>query len=224
MKMQPLQDFLNLLFPKICATCDRPLSSVEKHLCLHCHQELPYITDMEEQSAKLAGRVPFSGMISLLKFKPQGMVKKLLHEIKYKNNTDLAFHLGGMLGSKFKSELEALDLDFIVPVPLHISKLKKRGYNQSSEIGKGLSAELNIPLEENFLKRTGNSETQTKKSRQERWQNVSSIFESNSEISLEGKHYLILDDVFTTGATLEACGQEIIQRGGRVSFATVASA
>lgn len=224
MKTQPLQDFLNLLFPRLCVNCSRPLSSVEKHLCLHCAHDMPVIIDQQEVIEKLAGRIPFVSVVSLLKFKPKGMTQKLLHELKYRSNTEVGEYLGNLLATRFEEKLRSLNIDMVVPVPLHSSKRRKRGYNQSSFIARGIGDKLAIPVNEKVIKRLRNSSTQTRKSRQQRWLNVSEIFAVVKESDVEGKHVLIVDDVFTTGATLEACGQKIIEAGGRVSFATIASA
>lgn len=224
MKMQPFKDFLNLLFPRVCVVCDRPLNRVEQHLCLHCEQELPLVLDHQEQQAKLAGRLPFEAIYSLLKFKPKGMVQKLLHEIKYHNNKELAEMLGRRLTHEYYDDLVQLNLDYIIPVPLHPSKLRKRGYNQSAYIASGISDKLGVPSHEGLVLRTRKSETQTLKTRSERWQNVSEIFALASSEKVDGLTVLIVDDVFTTGATLEACGQQFINGGATVAFATLASA
>jgi len=224
MKMQLFQDFLNLLFPRVCAACSRPLNRVEQQLCLHCEQELPLIIDHQEQQAKLAGRLPFKAIYSLLKFKPKGMVQKLLHEIKYQNNKELAEMMGRRLANEYFDDLVQLNLDLIIPVPLHPSKLRKRGYNQSTYISNGISEKLEIPSREGIIIRTQKSETQTRKTRSERWQNVSQIFTLADNAKVDGLKVLIVDDVFTTGATLEACGQQFVDGGATVAFATLASA
>lgn len=159
----------------------------------------------------LWGRIPFERAFSFLFFNQRGITQKLLHELKYKGNEELAVFLGSTYGKKISKTAESHKIDAIVAVPLHISKLRKRGYNQSLAFANGISEQLGIENLSEFLIRTKATETQTKKNRPERWENVSSIFSVIEPRKFENRHVLLVDDVITTGATIESCANEIIR-------------
>ena len=190
-----------------------------------CSQALPYYNDAEELNNKFAGRLLFYHVSSLLKFTSSGIVQQLLHEIKYRRNPELAIFMGKEMGKPVKPFFAESPIDMIIPVPLHPSKQRIRGYNQSEKLADGLGEIILVPVVPSVLTRIQKSETQTKKSREERWKNVADIFKVVDAKAIKDKHILLIDDVITTGATAEACGQSLLAAGaGQLSFAFMASA
>lgn len=214
--VRPLTDIANLLFPKVCPGCQRPLLKSENELCIHCQTGLPVRLHLTsgELIQRFYGRVLLTEAHTFLSFSRNGLAQRILHEIKYGGNRELAIEMGRLFGEKC-SELELYkSIDVIVPVPLHDSKLRLRGFNQSELIAKGLGEKLGVPVETKAVTRLVKTSTQTKKSRTERWKNVERIFET-SQSALSGKHVLVVDDVITTGATLESCVQSILDAGAK---------
>lgn len=171
------------------------------------------------------GRLAFEHATSFLYFKKGGKVQRLMHQFKYKGHKEIGIEAGKWFGHELKRSPYFQDLDLIIPVPLHPKKLRKRGYNQSDYLAKGLSIGLGVSMDADTLVRTSYSSTQTRKSRYERWENVSRIFQLKQPSRVYGKHILLVDDVITTGATLEACGQIVgKEKGTRLSLASLALA
>lgn len=171
------------------------------------------------------GLLPIEDIFAFLKFTKGGKVQKIMEKLKYENCPEIGALLGQWYGAELKEAGILNRFDLIVPVPLHSSKLKKRGYNQSDFFAKGLSHALDVPWDGKVLVRKIKSETQTKKSRAERFKNVSGIFELASRESVIGKRLLLVDDVITTGATLFASAQPLINGGcSNISLATLAVA
>ncbi len=221
-----LQDFFRLIFPQVCAGCSRPLVKVEKSICLHCLSKLPTRLNFkrEELKQRFYGRIQLEEAYGFLLFKNKGLTQKLLHSIKYKGNKELAVKMGCLFGASCKERSLFSSVDVIVPIPLHISKLRFRGFNQSALIAQGLASELGVEMNDTAIIRKTKTTTQTKKSRTERWLNVDNSFEVVSN-RLTNKHVLIVDDVITTGATLESCGQSILNSGAqKLSVACLALA
>ena len=156
-------------------------------------------------------------------FSKKSRVQRLLHHLKYKGVKEVGFVVGKLFGYELKESIYFKNIDFIVPVPLHENKLKKRGYNQSEWIAIGLAEAMNVPININSLYRKQDSQTQTKKSRYKRWENVGDIFWV-SDNELNGKRVLLVDDVVTTGATIEACAQVLLQQNCKILVATIAYA
>lgn len=226
--MNIINDLLNLIYPQICILCCRPLAKNEQHICLHCILRLPktrYWNDKENKAASLFwGRIKTEWVIPFLHYIKKGEVKKLIHEIKYYNNKDLGIYLGHLFGLELINH-PISKADIILPIPIHRKKLFIRGYNQSDLIAEGLSKVLNIPIEKEILIRTKHTESQTQKSRYDRWLNVQDNFKINSPVNIEDKHIILVDDVLTTGATLESCGNELIKYTNcKISFLTLAVA
>ena len=219
-----LQDFVDLVFPNCCPGCDQPLVSGEVHLCTNCEFDLPVYGANEDILQNFAGRLKLVEARAFLKFYHGGLAQKLLHGIKYNGDQELGEHLGKMFMQHISRESTYAKVEVIVPVPLHKSKLRVRGYNQSEVLARGMADVLGVNIDVDSVIRIKKSETQTKKDRAERWQNVSGIFEVTND-SLQGKHVLLIDDVITTGATLEACGQTILAAGApSLSVAALAAA
>lgn len=213
-----------ILFPELCINCQQSLKANQKFICLSCSLHLPYENNSHLNSI-FWGRVDIAHSITLLEFKKGNITQKLLHQIKYKGKRKLAKHLGEKLGNKINSEEWCNDIDFIIPIPLHPKKEQKRGYNQAFEIAKGIAEKINIPIENNVLKRVSHNITQTSKSKFERWENVKRIFEVKYPEKIKGKHILVIDDAITTGATLESALRSLKEIPNcTVSIATLAIA
>ena len=207
-----LHDFVDLVFPNCCPGCEQPLASGEEHLCTSCELDLPVFPANENILQIFAGRLKLAEARAFLKFYNDGIAQQLLHYIKYKGDQNLGAHLGNMFMRHLEEDVVFAQVDVIVPVPLHVSKLRARGYNQSEVLASGMAAILDVDVDTTSVTRLKKSATQTRKNRAERWQNVSGIFAVTND-NLEGKHVLLVDDVITTGATLEACGEVIIASG-----------
>ena len=227
--MSLINDFLSLIYPRHCESCDNSLFKHESYLCNYCRVSLPksdYHKHTDHALSKvLAGRIPYMDAMSLYVFEKSGRVQKLLHSIKYQGQKDLATHLGKLYAYDLLSEGFNSDFDVIVPVPLHPSKLRQRGFNQSEHFARGLAEGLNKNLETEKMIRSVATSTQTRKKKFERWENVEGIFELKDKAFFVNRHVLLVDDVITTGATLEAAWQCLKDvEGIKVSIASIAFA
>ncbi len=226
---QWLDDLLSIFYPRGCIGCGTALQRNENFLCLNCLLHLPetnYHLTIDNPLEKIFwGRVPVEHVYSFLFFRKGNTVQHILHQLKYKGNKEIGAYLGEMYGQKLARAGSLADVDVIVPIPLHPKKLRLRGYNQSEWIAMGLSKGLGIPYSNDFLVRATFTETQTRKSRFSRWQNVKDVFQAANVGELAGKHVLICDDVLTTGATTEAAIRKLIEVPDvRVSVVTLATA
>jgi len=220
--------FLDLFFPKICLACEANLSEQEGLLCIKCEYHLPltHYCDYKDNPVEKMfwGRVPIRAAGSLYFYNKGSGVQKMMHQLKYKRRKDIGIWMGNELGKKLKLSHRFDNIDFVVPVPLHPKKEFKRGYNQSVLIAMGIEEETGWKYE-GLLNRKKNNPSQTRKSKYDRWLNVSSSFQSDEKIEVEGKNILLVDDVITTGATLEANVLSLLKSGANsVCVATVASA
>ncbi len=232
MKMRRLtpyfNDFFNLFFPDLCVVCNTHLISQEDLICTRCLYNLPktnYHKEVNNPVSQLFwGRTSIEFATAYFTFKKGSKYQHMMHKFKYHGKKEIGYVLGKSFGNQLRnSNFEKIDI--IIPVPLHKSKLKKRGYNQSEWIGKGLSETLNKPLDTTSFIRSIATETQTRKSRFERWKNVENIFKITDKNAIQGKHILLVDDVVTTGSTLEACANILLEMEGTiVSIATLAVA
>ncbi|WP_165823783.1 ComF family protein [Pseudochryseolinea flava] len=174
---------------------------------------------------RLHVRMPLLYAMALFRFSKSGRVQELLHTLKYKNQPELGISIGKMYGEKLATSGYVGQWDSIIPVPLHESRFRKRGYNQSSKFAEGLSDKLHLPILEDVLFRKVKTDTQTKKTKLNRWENVRTVFEMNSQGMAPNNRVLLVDDVVTTGATLEACAQTLMESGcSSVSIACIAEA
>ncbi|MBD1397423.1 ComF family protein [Pontibacter sp. JH31] len=204
----------------------------EQYICTECNVRLPYTdlhlfgaTELNMLQQRFWGKVPIRYAFSYLHFKPKGRVQRLLHKLKYKGAHELGEHLGRRYGSVLLDHHYAKQFDLILPVPLHRLKLRRRGYNQSDGFAKGLSEAMQVEWSNGVLMRNIDTDTQTKKSRLDRWQNVEKVFEVKLPEKVTGKRVLLVDDVLTTGATLEACAAILLESGcSEVSVVTIAAA
>jgi ComF family protein len=183
----------------------------EMILCTACRSDLPlarFHDDPQNRVEQLFfGRVPLHAASSYLLFDRSGVVQRMLHRLKYKNDLDLGVELGCMMARDIKRSQRFKDLDLLVPVPLHPRKLHRRGYNQSAVLAEGMGRIFGLPTSEEGLVRTESTTTQTKKGRLARWMNVKEAFQVKSPEEFSGRHVLLVDDVVTTGATIESCVQ-----------------
>ena len=206
---------LSLFYPRLCVACGETLHEKEQFFCLACFQNLPetnfHLFDDNPLVYRFMGRVHIVAVASLLFYKKGNMTQNILYHLKYKGNNELGRFLGQYYGKKLIEKDVYRKIDMIIPVPLHKKKLKKRGYNQSEYIAMGLSEAMGIPYNTTALVRESFTETQTKKSRIDRWENVKNVFQVVDENSIKGKHILICDDVLTTGATMEAAIKQLLE-------------
>lgn len=208
-------DLWKLFFPQCCLVCGKTLLEGEEYLCFHCLSNMPrthlYLHKDNEMEKELWGKFPIERASAYLYYSKGGDVKKLLTDLKYRGNADLGCFLGRCMTREMLSSGFFQGVDGIIPVPLHPRKQKIRGYNQSIMLANGISSVTNIPVWNDLLVRTQYTQTQTRKGSYERWLNVKDMFECTSPDRLIGKHVLLVDDVFTTGATLVACADAFRQ-------------
>ena len=228
MRLLFLKDFLDLIFPRNCPQCGKSLFDFEACLCTVCQGSLPLANFHlrpydNELTSKVRGLMHVNRAMAFLRFSKKGNSQKLLHQLKYRNRPEIGEEMGRLYGLSLALQGYQGEWDVIVPVPLHPLKQKRRGYNQSEVFGKGLSKALNIELE-NLLERKKFTETQTKKSRIQRLDNVDEVFELRADAHIEGLRILLVDDVITTGATLCACANVLLGYGAKhVDLATIAA-
>lgn len=222
-----LESFINLVYPKTCCACGSLLMTDELHVCISCRMLLPrtrFYKHRENQLTKIFwGRIPLETGTALYFFYKGSKVQRLIHQFKYKGNTELGFFLGSLLGQDIKSSPNYAGINCIIPVPLHPKKKKQRGFNQSEVIARGIASCLSVPCYDYLLIRKQETSTQTRKNRYNRWQNVSDVFETPDTSQLVNKSVLLIDDVITTGSTLEACAQKLLAiKGLKIWIATLA--
>ncbi|GAA4098069.1 ComF family protein [Mucilaginibacter panaciglaebae] len=229
LKSSYLANFLSLLFPQLCPACGNELVTHEKVICTDCHYNLP-LTNFHLQADNIVarqfwGKINLEGAYALYYFSKGGKVQNLMHHFKYKGMQQIGNVLGNIAGLQLATNPRFASIDYIIPVPLHKSRLKERGYNQSACFAYGLAEKLNSTVEENNLIRTRATETQTHRSRFERFENMQEVFAVKNLEKLKGKHVLLVDDIVTTGSTLEACAIPLLQiEGLKLSIATIAYA
>jgi len=223
-----LADFTALFFPELCLACGKRLMTTEKFICLDCIDDLPLTTFHSDPENKIAqlfwGRVMVENATSWLYFRKGSRYQKLVHHLKYKGMKEIGEEMGKLFGSDLAGSAFQ-QAAIILPVPLHPRKLKQRGYNQSEWIARGMASSMNLIMNACLLEREVHTATQTRKNRFERWQNVEGIFRVTDPAAISGKHLLIVDDVVTTGSTLEAAAVTLLNAGAaKVSIATLACA
>jgi ComF family protein len=228
-KASYLTDFFSLIYPRNCETCSNVLLREENWICNHCYLTLPksnfHLEGENELERIFYGRISLQKASSFYLFEKSGKIQRLLHAIKYKGNKTLAKELGKWYGKSLESDVIFSNADYIIPVPLHDKKLKQRGFNQSEEFAAGLSETLHVPLLCDNLFRTDFTSTQTRKQKFDRWENVKDKFDLKDPEILKGKNVILVDDVITTGATIDACYQALNKAEGiQVSVLSLAYA
>lgn len=225
--MKIFKHIFNIFFPEICLSCKEQLTEKEGPICIKCRHDLP-ITNFSSEPNNLVekifyGRIPIEQATALFYFLQKGKVQMLMHELKYNKQQQVGTFVGNWLGTEMLKSKRFDDIDYIIPVPLHKNKLKTRGYNQVTTFGESLSKKLMIPLNDTYLIKISSTHTQTKKLRLDRWKNVQELFVVQHQNNLIDKHILLIDDIITTGATLEACCKAFGKiKGLKISIACMA--
>lgn len=222
-------DFSVLFFSQACVGCDTPLVDGEKLICTSCWYHLPHTrahADRQNSSARqMWGRVRIEAVTSYWYFRDASRVKRIIHHLKYRNRPEIGTEVGIRYGKILADTAPFNRADIIVPVPLHPKKLRARGYNQSAFFANGLARSMRLPVVENGITRRRTTKSQTHKNRYERYENMLKTFEATDIDSIAGQHVLLVDDVLTTGATLEACASTLLENGAaKVSAVTMAKA
>ena len=220
------ESILHVVFPHICDGCGSDLLNIESRLCIRCLASLPE-TNFEQHAGNPVeklfwGRMPIINATAQFYFTKESLMQHLIHQFKYKGNKELALQLGRLMGNAIKSSGRFNYIDALVPLPLFPSKEKKRGYNQATVLCDGIAEILNLPVLTSIITRPQHTETQTKKGRIERWKNIEGKFELVNLSPILNKHLLLVHDIVTTGATLEACGNELLSAENvKLSIATL---
>lgn len=206
---------LDLVFPNLCVCCGSHLSFSEHIICSICEFQLPKSNYWKQKQTPIEksflGRLDIAFGISYLLFNKNGLTQNLLHQLKYKGQKNIGIKMGRDFGEIIKNYERFQSIDLLIPVPLHYKKLSLRGYNQSLLISSGLSEQLGAKLSTTDLVRVGNQKSQTNLNRIERWENVKNSFQLVSHKAVSGKNIAIVDDVFTTGSTIEACIHQVLK-------------
>ena len=220
---------INLFFPKVCYACLNLLSDNEDTICVDCRHNLPvtnfHFNGDESVTKVLYGRAKIAHGTALFRFEKKGLVQQLIHGLKYKGYENIGYSLGNWLGGELQELEHYRTVDLVIPVPLHKNKLRQRGYNQVAKFGEQIAKTLDAHYEDNVLIKVTNTTSQTTKSRFTRWNNTDGLFTIKNINSIENKHVLLVDDLITTGATLEAC-IAVLQKAKnvKISIATMAIA
>ena len=220
------ESLLHLAFPHVCEGCGNDTIEVNNLLCLRCLSSFPetnfqfYPNNPVEKL--FWGRMAVTYATAQYYFTKESLIQNLMHQLKYRGNRDLGLFLGTLMGTGLGASNRFSFIDALVPLPLFAARERKRGYNQAMILCEGIAGIMNKPILKEVIIRTTNTESQTKKGRTERWQNMEGKFELIHPAAIEGKHVLLIDDVITTGATLEACGSELLKvQNVQLSIATL---
>ena len=205
--------FVHLLFPHVCSGCGSDILNKESMLCMRCIDTMPE-TNFEIHAdnpveKKFWGRLPFQQATAQYYFTRESLMQHLMHQFKYKKNKELGFQLGKLMGESLKNSGRFI-VEALIPLPLFPAKEKRRGYNQAAVLCEGIAESLQVPVLKDVIIRPQHTDTQTKKGRIERWQNMEGKFVLTNPGAIANKRILLVDDVVTTGATLEACGLELL--------------
>lgn len=225
--MPLLHDFFSLLYPRLCMACESGLQKHEQVLCTFCRYHLPKTNFHQEKNNIVEqlfwGKVDIATATSYYFFHKAGKVQNLIHEFKYKGHKNVGLYIGKQLAMELLNSNRHNNISYVLPVPLHPKKMRKRGFNQSEVFAEGIAKKMGIHLDNKTLYRTKFTQTQTKKSRFERWKNVYSKFDVRNSEHLNGQEVLLVDDVITTGSTIEACAQALLQiEGIKIHIASIA--
>jgi len=222
-----LHPLLHLFIPHNCPGCGSDIMSRQQVLCMHCINRLP-VTGFHDHANNPVekifwGRMPVTSAASYLYFSKDSLLQHIVHELKYKGNKELGLFIGRKMGEVLLQTHRFTGIGALVPLPLFAARERKRGYNQALVLCQGMAAVLSLPVLDKVIRRNTSSESQTHKNRIDRWLNMQGKFELQQPGAITGKHILLVDDVITTGATLEACGQELLTAPDtRLSIMTMA--
>ena len=221
-----LADTFHLFYPHICVGCGSDILQQDKLICIKCTAALPHTNFAQHANNPVEkmfwGRIALTAAHSEFYFSKDSVIQRLIHQFKYKGNQQVGILLGELIGKSLLNSNRFKNIDYLVPLPLYPDKERKRGFNQAAIICNGMSAIMEVPVLTGNVTRQRHTETQTKKHRRERWLNVAGSFSVKDKAGLQNKSILLVDDVITTGATLEACGQAITQStGATLSIATL---
>lgn len=220
---------IDLFFPKVCYACHKVLNDYEEDLCTNCRNELP-VTNFHFNGDNnvlkvFYARVKVENGTALFRFEKKGLVQQLIHSLKYKGQESIGVFLGDWLGGELKTLKEFSEIDMVIPVPLHKNKLKKRGYNQVAKFAQHIATALNAQYVDNVLLKVTNTQSQVLKNRFARWTNNEELFTLQNTSAIANKHILLVDDLITTGATMEACINVLNQAENvKISVASMAIA
>jgi ComF family protein len=210
-----INSLFNLFFPPACLGCDQFLQANESVICTQCRHDIPltnqHLNPENEAILKFYGRLPVEHASALMYFHKKGIAQELIHNLKYRGHQEIGTLIGDWYGTKLKNCEDLKTVHAIIPIPLHRKRLRKRGYNQVTAFGETLSKHLNCPLDDSLLKRMQHSKTQTFKNLMSRNEMKSHTFQANFTPEHHDKHFLLIDDVITTGATLEAAGKAMLE-------------
>ena len=219
---QYLQNFSELLYPKLCGGCGNHLYENEEVVCVYCRASLPLSGECDFEnnaSEKLFwGKVSITAAASFLFFQKKSSTQHLLHQLKYQQKENIGEWLGEQFAYSLQSKGRFDAVEIIIPIPLHPSRIKFRGYNQCDAIARGMASVLQIPIVNGVLTRSVATQSQTKKNRFQRFENMNSVFSLAQASAIKGKNILLLDDVLTTGATLISASQVLQQAGSNKLF------
>jgi ComF family protein len=212
---QAAGDLLHLFYPHICAGCGEHLPTSEQHLCIDCLLELPE-TNFQHIIGNpvekiFYGRIKIRSAFASYYFSKNSPLQNIIHAFKYQQNKEVCHQMGILMGQHIKCSSLMNNTDLIIPMPIHTDREKKRGYNQAAVLAEGISGVTGISFGIDLIIRNKSTATQTHKGRGERWKNVQSVFEVMDASNIQNKHILLVDDVITTGATVEACGEVILK-------------
>ncbi|MDR0725052.1 MAG: ComF family protein [Prevotellaceae bacterium] len=221
-----LDGLIGLVFPNYCEVCGTPLVRGERYVCLACLYKMPRTRFWEKENNDIEklflGKINIERACSLFFFRKGSDYRLVIHKLKYKGKYAIGLRLGEELGACLESSSLYKNVSMLVPVPLHPAKERIRGYNQSEFIARGIANVINRPIEKHNLIRTKYTETQTNKNASERWENVQSVFDVKNSSRLNGEHILLIDDVITTGSTIESCASTILNSCScKVSIASI---
>lgn len=203
----------DLFFPKACFSCSTPLKDNERYVCTLCRHQLPvtnfHYNNDNTVASVFYGRSKIENATALLRFEKKGMTQKLIHQLKYKGQEGVGVFLGEWLGEELANISKYKNIDIVIPVPLHKKKLRQRGYNQVEKFGRKIAEALKAEYADHLLLKESNTTSQVTKKRLARWDNTNALFKISNKEEIAEKHILLVDDIITTGATLEACVQEL---------------
>ncbi len=222
-----LRDLVYLFYPTYCAACDSALYKNERLLCTSCRHELPLGNFHNVNAKKIKkvfyGRIKIENASSLFVFHKDSLVQNLIHNLKYRGQEKIGIELGKWLGEELKQSNDYKDIEFVIPVPLHKKRLRERGFNQVAKFGIEIAKMLNAQYTDSVLKKKAYHQKQSKRGKLSRWTNTSETFNIQNESLLRDKHILLVDDIVTTGATIEACVHVLKSIPGiKISIATMA--